>query len=142
LFFLPHIQKAFPKASGIKVALLGVAFKPNTDDIRESPALDMTLALSKLGYSIQAYDPKALNHYESWVKGQKISGVKICPSLEDCVSGADIIVLVTEWQEFQRLQPSRLRAIFKGTHLFDGKNILKGEPFEAVGISYRGVGRK
>lgn len=139
LFFISDIQKNFPKGSTI--SLLGVAFKPETDDVRESPALAITQELSKLGYRIRAYDPKALANYAQWVKSENIAGVECVASLKALLEGADAAVLVTEWQEFQRLALGGLTRFFNGKKLYDGKNVFNPEHVRSWKIEYMGVGR-
>jgi UDPglucose 6-dehydrogenase len=139
LFFLPDIQSTLPKGSTI--ALMGVAFKPETDDIRESPALALTSELTKLGYRLRAYDPKALGNYSKWLQAEKITGVECVPSLKNLLEGADAAILVTEWQEFQRLALGGLSRLFKGKKLYDGKNVFNAAQVRSWGFEYMGVGR-
>jgi UDPglucose 6-dehydrogenase len=139
LFFLPDIQSTLPKGSTI--ALMGVAFKPETDDIRESPALALTSELTKLGYRLRAYDPKALGNYSKWLQAEKIAGVECVPSLKNLLEGADAAILVTEWQEFQRLALGGLSRFFKGKKLYDGKNVFNAAQVRSWGFEYMGVGR-
>jgi UDPglucose 6-dehydrogenase len=142
LFFVPHVKKAFAKASATKLAILGVAFKPETDDIRESPALANVAALAKLGYDLQVYDPKALGNFKSWLEEYKISGVKICHSAEEALRDAQGLMVFTEWQEFQRLGLGGLKKLFKGKAVFDGKNIYKPAIIRSWGYEYLGVGQQ
>lgn len=141
LYFMDPIRARFPKANATTVALLGVAFKPNTDDIRESPALALTRALRDAGYAVKAYDPRAAANFRGWLKSEKIEGVEICETPEAALGGADVAAFVTEWQEFQRITPTRLKQIFRGKLVLDGKNILKPQAFKAAGFEYLGVGR-
>jgi UDPglucose 6-dehydrogenase len=119
-----------------------VAFKPETDDIRESPALLMTEELRKLGYAVRAYDPKALANYKSWLASEKISGVECVESAKAALQGADAVIVATEWQEFQRLALGGLSRLFKGKKLYDGKNVFKPSNVRAMGFDYLGVGRR
>lgn len=139
LVFLNDIKKSFPTNSTI--ALMGVAFKPETDDIRESPALVLSKELRALGYKIRAYDPKAMDNYSRWLKEEKISGVECVASLKDLLNGADVAILVTEWQEFQRLALGALSKYFKGRKLYDGKNVFNPQQVKSWGFEYLGVGR-
>jgi UDPglucose 6-dehydrogenase len=142
LFFIQDIRKDFPDATKTTIALLGVAFKPETDDIRESPALLMTEELRKLGYAVRAYDPKALANYKSWLASEKISGVECVESAKAALQGADAVIVATEWQEFQRLALGGLSRLFKGKKLYDGKNVFKPSNVRAMGFDYLGVGRR
>ncbi len=139
LFFMNDIQKEFPHPEKTTIALLGVAFKPETDDIRESPALSIAEALTQKGFKVQAYDPKAMNNFKSWAKDLK--NIQFCSSLNECLKNSQALILVTEWQEFQRLNPERLKTLFKGSHVYDGKNVLAAKEFKSSGYRYLGVGQ-
>ncbi|MEO5668953.1 MAG: UDP-glucose/GDP-mannose dehydrogenase family protein [Bdellovibrionota bacterium] len=141
LFFIDDIRKSFPNAKSTTIALLGVAFKPETDDIRESPALVLTEELRKLGYNVRAYDPKAIQNYQQWMTSKNIQGVECFPSAKTLLEGADVAVLVTEWQEFQRLALGGLVRLFKGKKLYDGKNVFTPSQVRGMGFEYMGVGR-
>lgn len=141
LFFIDDIRKSFPNPKNTTIALLGVAFKPETDDIRESPALVLTSELRKLGYSVRAYDPKAIENYAGWLRSENIQGVECVPSAKAALEGAHAAVFVTEWQEFQRLALGSLSRYFKGTKLYDGKNVFMPAQVRAMGFEYMGVGR-
>lgn len=145
LFFISDIERRFATMLQQKksptIALLGVAFKPETDDIRESPALTITEELSRRNFKIKAYDPKALGHYGTWIKENKISNVELCVSAAEALSGADAMILVTEWQEFQRLGAGKLAHFFKGQVVYDGKNVLNPARVTQMGLDYLGVGR-
>ncbi len=142
LFFIDDIKKSFPQPPNTTVALLGVAFKPETDDIRESPALVLTQELRRLGYRIRAYDPKALDNYREWMNQNGVEGVECASSAKEALQGADVAILVTEWQEFQRLGLGGLSRLFKGRKVYDGKNVLKPSQVRAMGFEYLGVGRR
>lgn len=139
LFFVEDICKNFK--AGTTIALLGVAFKPETDDIRESPALALTSALTKRGFKIKAHDPKALKEYAQWLSDEKISGVEIVDSANAALAGSDLLILHTEWQEYQRLGMGMLPSMFKGKKVYDGKNVFRKEQIAAWGFEYMGVGR-
>jgi UDPglucose 6-dehydrogenase len=139
LFFVEDICKNFKP--GATVALLGVAFKPETDDIRESPALAITSELVKRGYKIKAHDPKALGEYAHWLKSENLGCVEIVDSASDALKGADLMILHTEWQEYQRLGLGLLPNMFNGKKVYDGKNVFRKEQMAAWGYEYMGVGR-
>lgn len=141
-FFLDDLVRRFKSPANTTVALLGVAFKPETDDIRESPALTLTQELARKHFKIKAFDPKALPHYSAWVKSEKISGVEICVSTAEALHGADAVILVTEWQEFQRLGAGKLAQLFKGKIVYDGKNVFNPARIAQMGLEYVGVGRR
>ncbi len=139
LIFVNQIIKDFPKASSTRIALLGLAFKPETDDVRESPALAIVEKLSALGYHFNAYDPKAMETFKASVK--KESNIRYCSSTEEALKDADALLLVTEWQEFQRIKAEYLITCFKGKHVYDGKNIYSPTALKEAGYIYYGVGR-
>lgn len=141
LFFVEDIKKTFPKPEETTITLLGVAFKPDTDDIRESPALILTKVLREAGYKIRAYDPKALENYAGWLKQESIQGVECVDSAKVALEGADAAILVTEWQEFQRLSLGGLNRLFNGKKLYDGKNVFNPAQVRSWGMEYMGVGR-
>jgi UDPglucose 6-dehydrogenase len=140
IFFVEDILKNF-KPGQDTIAILGLGFKPNTDDIREGPALSLTRALTKKGFHLKGYDPKASRFFSEWLNAEKISGFEVTASLEDCLRGASAMVLVTEWQEFQRLGQGGLKRLFKGRKVYDGKNIYSPSVIKSYGFEYKGVGR-
>ncbi|HVJ63930.1 MAG TPA: UDP-glucose/GDP-mannose dehydrogenase family protein [Bdellovibrionota bacterium] len=140
LFFVDDICKRF-KAGSDTIGLLGVAFKPETDDIRESPALALTSALTKHGFKIKAHDPKALGEYRHWLQTEKIEGVELVTSAKAALEGTQLMILHTEWQEYQRLGLGLLPTIFKGKRVYDGKNVFRKEQIASWGFEYMGVGR-
>lgn len=139
LFFSPHIQKDFPETQKTTICVLGLAFKPETDDIRESPALVIVNDLVKKGYQVKVYDPKALNHFKA--ETSHLKNIHYCSKLSDCLKDSQALILVTEWQEFQRLTPEKLKTQFSGTHIYDGKNVLNPAQFKSAGYKYKGVGQ-
>ncbi len=141
--FVPDLLKRFPDASKTTIAVWGLAFKPETDDIRESPALALIEALLVKGYSLRLYDPKAAQNVKSWCQAQKIDAKRVvfAASAEECVTGAQALVLATEWQEFQRFSPLRLKKVFPGRVIYDGKNVLKAKMLREAGFEYVSVGR-
>jgi UDPglucose 6-dehydrogenase len=142
LFFIPDIEKSFPVSKSATIAILGLAFKPETDDIRESPSLKVIETLAARGYSIRIVDPKAMENVRSWIKGKPIEkNVHFAKNLADCLLGADALILATEWQEYQRLALGGLRRFFKGTKVYDGKNVFRPDLVRSWGYEYLGVGR-
>ncbi|HUV12941.1 MAG TPA: UDP binding domain-containing protein, partial [Acidobacteriota bacterium] len=132
------LQEVFPTLKEVKVALLGLAFKPNTDDVREAPALDIARLLVELGAKVQAYDPKAMETARPLLP----EGIELCNSALDALRGAQAAVLVTEWQEFIGLpweEAAKLMA--EPRFVFDGRNALDGRALMSLGFTYRGVGR-
>jgi UDPglucose 6-dehydrogenase len=121
---------------GKRVALLGLAFKPNTDDMREATSLVLSARLQADGASVVAYDPVAEEEAR-----KLIGGIDFAPSAADCVDGADAIVLVTEWSEFKELDWGDVADRMRGTLVIDGRNALDAAAVWAAGLTYEGIGR-
>jgi UDPglucose 6-dehydrogenase len=121
---------------GKRIALLGLAFKPNTDDMREATSLVLIARLQADGANVVAYDPVAEQEAR-----KLIQGVDFAASAQDCVAGADAVVLVTEWAEFKELDWGKVREEMAGTLLIDGRNALDAEAIRAAGLIYEGIGR-
>jgi UDPglucose 6-dehydrogenase len=121
---------------GARVAVLGVAFKPNSDDIRDSPALDVAGQLQLQGALVSVFDPKAMDNARH-----------LFPTLDyslstlDACKGADVVLILTEWEEFRQLQPEKLEAVMRKKRVIDARNCLDSQRWRAAGWSYRGFGR-
>jgi len=118
------------------IAVLGLAFKPNTDDMRDSPSLKIIPALQKKGAIIKAYDPKAMEE-----AGHILENIEYCEGPYECIKNADAVVIMTEWDEFRALDFSRLKKIVKTPLLIDLRNIYEIEDVVSQGIEYISVGR-
>jgi UDPglucose 6-dehydrogenase len=121
---------------GKTIALWGLAFKPNTDDVREAPALDIIHILQTEGAHIRAYDPVAMQ-----VARRVTLGITFCESAYAAAEGADALVLVTEWNEFKQMDMARVAAALKQKILVDGRNIYEPDKMQELGFVYRGIGR-
>jgi UDPglucose 6-dehydrogenase len=119
-----------------EIALLGVAFKPNTDDVREATALVLAARLQSEGAHVRVYDPVA-----SARAADMLGGAKICATAEQALDGADGAVLVTEWPEFRELDWAEVRERMAQPLIVDGRNFLDRELLERSGFTYEGVGR-
>jgi UDPglucose 6-dehydrogenase len=122
---------------GREIALLGLAFKPNTDDMREASSLVLSARLLADGAQVRAYDPVAEDEAR-----KLISGVAFSPSALEAVSGADAVVLVTEWPEFRELDLAEVARRMRGRLLVDGRNFLEPAVAADAGLTYEGVGRR
>ncbi|TMU88547.1 UDP-glucose dehydrogenase family protein [Brucella haematophila] len=128
---------AAAKESGAKtVAVLGIAFKPNTDDIRESPALDIVSAIQKAGLSVRAHDPEAMDAAKA-----VLPGVIWCSSAYEAAEGAGVVALLTEWNAYRALDLKRVAKTMAGKVLIDLRNVYKAEDIAGTGLDYRSVGR-
>ncbi|HXV83271.1 MAG TPA: UDP-glucose/GDP-mannose dehydrogenase family protein, partial [Candidatus Binatia bacterium] len=118
------------------VCVLGVTFKPNTDDMRDAPSLVMIPMLQARGARIRAYDPQGRSKAE-----ELLSGVEWCPSALDAVEGAHVLVVLTEWNEFRALDLKGVREHMVGNVLVDLRNVYPQELAEQAGFLYYGIGR-
>ena len=130
------LEKHLGSLVGKHVALLGVAFKPNTDDMREASSLVLAARLQAAGSTVTAYDPIAEE-----VAAEMMPGVEFASDALGAVSGADAVVLVTEWDEFAALDLSELAKAMTGDVLIDGRNLFDPKAAAAAGLRYEGVGR-
>jgi UDPglucose 6-dehydrogenase len=133
---IAKLQKHLGSLVGKEIALLGLAFKPNTDDMREASSLVLSARLQAAGAQIRAYDPVA----EAEAR-KLITGVEFAPDALSAVDGADAVVLVTEWPEFGELDLAEVRARMRGSLLVDGRNFLDPDRVREAGLTYEGVGR-
>ncbi|MBC8269080.1 MAG: UDP-glucose/GDP-mannose dehydrogenase family protein [Rhodospirillaceae bacterium] len=122
--------------AGKTVAVLGVTFKPNTDDMRDSPSLDIIPAMQKAGAKIRAFDPEGMNEAR-----QMLDGVDWCEESYATMEGADVLVIITEWNAFRGLDFERVKALLSKPVLVDLRNIYNPNEMAAVGIDYHCLGR-
>jgi len=125
--------------SGRTIALWGLAFKPNTDDMREAPSRAIIEALWKVGAKVRAYDPVAADEARR-VFGER-ADLKLCKNAYEAAEGADALAIVTEWQEFRSPDFDRLRQILKSPLIFDGRNIYDPAIVSRFGFTYYAIGR-
>jgi len=123
--------------SGLNIGIWGISFKPNTDDIREAPALTVMEGLLERGASVTAYDPQAIEN----ARGILGDRVRYARSVYDALEGADALVLVTEWTEFREPDFPRIANIMKDKVVFDGRNIFNPMKLRKLGFTYYGIGR-
>lgn len=122
--------------SGKKIAALGLSFKPNTDDIRESPAIDIVRELNAAGAQVRAYDPIAANN-----AAEVLSGVDFADDPYLAAEGADAIIILTEWDEFRWLDWSRIKAGLATPAILDTRNCMDPQTMRQLGFNYQGIGR-
>ncbi len=138
LHLIPKINKYFKNdLKGKKFALWGLAFKPNTDDIREAPALYMIDALLAAGATVSAFDPEAMNNVKNLL-GDKISYVD---NQYECLKGADALIIATEWNEFRTPDFLKIVGSLKNKVIFDGRNLFDINAIKELGFYYESVGR-
>lgn len=121
---------------GRRVAVLGLAFKPDSDDVRDSPALDIAARLRTAGAVVVAYDPEAV-HTSQRVHPE----LTYAESAAEALGGADVVLVLTEWQEFRDLEPAAVGALVAAKAIVDGRNCLDPQAWRQAGFTYRGMGR-
>jgi UDPglucose 6-dehydrogenase len=122
--------------TGLTVAVLGLAFKPHSDDVRDSPALDVALGLVAAGATVVAYDPEAMGAAQ-----KRYPELVVAENLNQALLDADIAVLVTEWPEFVELDPRRVGDLMAHKRIVDARNVLDPAQWRAEGFHYSSLGR-
>jgi UDPglucose 6-dehydrogenase len=137
---IEKIEKALGELSGNPsgktVGVLGLSFKPNTDDIRESPALPIVQGLLDRGVTVQAFDPEAMNACRPL-----FPTVTFCDNAYDAAKGADALIIVTEWNQFRKLEVDRLHQLLRQPLIIDLRNLYEPEKMAAAGFEYISIGR-
>jgi UDPglucose 6-dehydrogenase len=131
---LQKLQRHLGKLRGKTVALLGLAFKPGTDDLREAPSLVLAARLLAEGVDVRGWDPVAK-------PGELMQGVTLCETPLDAMTRADAAVIVTEWPQLKDVAREDVRAAMRHPLIVDGRNLLDPEQVRAAGFAYEGVGR-
>ena len=128
---------------GCTIGILGLAFKPNTDDMREAPSVDIIRWVTNQGATVRVYDPVAMQtgHDALEREGIRMESVICCNNAYEVAEGADALVMVTEWNEFKSLNMLQLRNSMRRPVLIDGRNIYEAAEMNRVGFIYRGMGR-
>ncbi|MEW6686041.1 MAG: UDP-glucose/GDP-mannose dehydrogenase family protein [Candidatus Edwardsbacteria bacterium] len=135
-FFVKKIKDLLWNLSGKTIGILGLAFKPNTDDMRFAPSIDIIKDLQNEGAKIKTYDPCAME------KAKKIfTDVQFCPDAYEVAKETDALGILTEWDEFKGLDLLRLKSLMKQPIIVDGRNIFEPEKMKELGFIYKGVGR-
>ncbi|WP_276908967.1 UDP-glucose dehydrogenase family protein [Corynebacterium riegelii] len=121
---------------GTRITVLGAAFKPNSDDVRDSPALAVAGQLSLAGASVRVYDPQAMDNAR-----KVFPTLDYASSLEDALRNAELVILATEWQEFKEMEPGWVAGVVDKQKLIDGRNVLPAEAWQAAGWEIQALGR-
>lgn len=131
------VKEFFPKDSKEKkIGILGLSFKPDTDDMRDAPSIVVIEALQKLGCKIQAFDPIAMENAK-----KNIKNVTFCRDAYEAAADTDVIVIMTEWNEFREIDLKKVKTLMRKPAIVDARNIFEPESVRALGFSYQGVGR-
>lgn len=134
--FCGRIKTVLKNVRGKQVGVLGLSFKPNTDDLREAPALKVINFLKKEGAKIKVFDPVAMPAAKKC-----LSGITYCRDAYHVAHGCQALVIVTEWNEFRNLDFARIKKVMKQPLVFDGRNIYNPQEMKNLGLTYYGVGR-
>lgn len=135
-YFVKKISNTLWNLNNKNIAVLGLAFKPNTDDMRFAPSLDIIAALQKEGAKIRAYDPEAMQKARPLFKD-----VTFAKDSYDAIRRADAVAILTEWEEFAQLDWKKVKKLLKSPVIFDGRNILKPQAIKKLGFQYYSIGR-
>ena len=127
---------AGPDLSGTRIAVLGAAFKPNSDDVRDAPSLAVAAALAKAGADVRVYDPQGMENARL-----AQPALNYVNSMADAVTGAELVCVLTEWAEFRNADPQALGELVAGKRVIDGRNCLDSVLWARAGWAYRGMGR-
>jgi UDPglucose 6-dehydrogenase len=119
-----------------RIAVLGAAFKPDSDDVRDSPALDIAAQINAAGAEVVVHDPKAIGPAK-----KRFPNLKYAESIEECVTGADLILHLTEWKVYRELDPNALKSLVKQAKILDGRNALDRDKWRAAGWQFHALGR-
>lgn len=138
VYLLPKIKEHFGSLQGKTFAIWGLAFKPNTDDIREAPALYIIDELLKEGSTVKAFDPEAMENVKE-IYNDKIA---FCESQYEALEGADALIIATEWAEFRTPDMNRIMDLMPSKIIFDGRNLFELSKMEECGFHYTSIGRK
>ncbi len=130
------VKKALWNLKGKTIGVLGIAFKPETDDIREAPAIDIIHQLQREGAMVKAYDPRAMEEARA-----VLDGAHLCANPYEVADGADALLIVTEWDEFKKLDLLRLKKLLRSPVIIDGRNIYDPAQVAELGFQYEGTGR-
>lgn len=129
------IEKALGGLKGRTIGILGLSFKPNTDDTRDAPSLDIIRMLLDAGATVQGFDPQAMQASKA-----EIPDLNLCQNPYAVAEGADALLLATEWNEFKSLDFNKIKANMHGNVILDGRNIWDGQDLHRLGFTYFGVG--
>lgn len=135
--FVEKVIKTLGGVKGKTLAVLGLSFKPNTDDLRDAPSIDIITELTHLGAKIQAFDPVAME-----LAKRILPQVYYCRNPKEAATNADALLFLTEWNEFKQLDLGGLKKVMKQAYLFDGRNMYDPGKVKKIGFTYKGAGRE
>ena len=135
-FFVQKIERTLGSVTGRTIGIWGLAFKPNTDDMREAASLDIINALVRKGATVKAYDPVAMT-----VAQRLLPPITYANDPYEAINGADAVLLLTEWNVFKQVDFTKVKSLMNAPVLFDGRNLYDPQEMEKLGFTYRAVGR-
>lgn len=135
--FVKKVEDALWNLNRKTICVLGLAFKPNTDDMRFAPSIDIINELLEEGAKVKAFDPVAMENTKR-ILGEKI---QYCNDMYDAVKGADALLFLTEWDEFKKIDFARAKKLLKQPFVFDGRNMFEPKEMRALGFKYTSIGR-
>lgn len=133
---IPKIQKLVGDLNGKRVGVLGLSFKPETDDMRESPAIDIIKDLCDLGATVRAFDPVAMDEAK-----HSLPGIEYATDEYDAIRNADVLVIITEWNQFRALDMEKVKGLLRSPNIADLRNVYEPDDMRELGFEYVGVGR-
>jgi len=131
------LKKIVANARGKKIAVWGLSFKPNTDDIREAPSVYILQELIDKGFKITVYDPAAMKNIKNFFEDE----IEYAPGPYEALSGADALCIFTEWNEFKEIDLNKVKSLLEKPVVFDGRNIYDPKKMRELGFTYFSVGR-
>lgn len=135
-FFLKKIEETVWNLNGKTIAVLGLSFKPNTDDLREAPSIKIISALEKEGAKIKAFDPAAMGHAKTF-----LPNAAFCKNIYECLFGADAALILTEWDEFKKIDLKKAKQQMNTPVFIDGRNMFDQKKMKENGFNYISIGR-
>ncbi len=136
LAMIPKIEKLVGNLKGKQICVLGLSFKPETDDMRESPAIDIIREMQKRGAKVRAFDPVAMNEAK-----HSLPDIEYARDEYEAITGSDALVIITEWNQFRALDMQRVKGLLNSPKIADLRNIYEPEDMRELGFDYVGVGR-
>jgi UDPglucose 6-dehydrogenase len=140
-YFVGKVKEHLWVVKGKKIAVLGLSFKPDTDDMRFAPSLDIVHTLSKEGADLVLYDPKAHKEAKSVFSALGLKKLKFAKDVYTAVKGCDCVCFLTEWEEFQHLDFKKIYKLMHYPFIADGRNMFNSDNLRKLGFSYIGVGK-
>jgi UDPglucose 6-dehydrogenase len=136
LAMIPKIEKLVGDFAGKQIGVLGLSFKPQTDDMREAPAIDIIKEMQRRGAKVKAFDPVAMAEAKHC-----LPDIEYAPDEYEAIKDADALVIITEWNQFRALDMDKVKSLLKSPKIADLRNVYEPEDMQELGFEYVGVGR-